>query len=67
MKHLDEMLESLQDSNLNDCQSIKERLAFSNDEFHEVIIFLQKQQMIELNNNKIRITSKGKTFLALPH
>jgi predicted methyltransferase len=52
---------------LNDCQSIKERLAFSNDEFHEVIIFLQKQQMIELNNNKIRITSKGKTFLALPH
>ena len=67
MKQLDEILKLLLDSNWSDCLLIKESLVFSNNEFHEAILFLQNQQMIELNNNNIRITPKGKKFLELPH
>jgi len=67
MKQLDEILIILQDSTWNDCSGIKEVLAISKNQFHEVIHFLQNHQMVELNNWGIRITSKGKKFLELPH
>lgn len=67
MKQLDDILKLLQDSNWNDYLLIKDSLAFSNNEFHDAIIFLKNQQMIELNKNNIRITSKGTKFSELPH
>ena len=67
MKQLDEILMMLQDSNWNDCSGIEEGLAISKNQFREVIHFLQSQQLVELNNGCIRITSKGKKFLELPH
>jgi len=67
MKQLDEILKILQDSNWNDCSGIKEGLAISKNQFREIIHFLQNQQLVELNNGGIRITSKGKKFLELPY
>lgn len=66
MKQLDEILMILRDSILKDCSEIKEGLAVSGNQFHEAILFLQKQQLLELNNSGIQITSKGKKFLELP-
>ena len=67
MKQLDEILMILQDSNWNDCSGIEKGLAISKNQFREVIHFLQNQQLVELNNGCIRITSKGKKFLELPN
>ena len=66
MKQLDEILMILQDSNWNDYSGIKEGLAVSKNQFREIIHFLQNQQLVELNNGGIRITSKGNNFLELP-
>jgi hypothetical protein len=67
MKQLDEILMLLHDLNWNDCTGIKECLAISKYQFREVIHFLQNQQLVELSNGGIIITSKGKKFLELPH
>ena len=67
MKELDEILMILQDSSWTECSEIIEGLAISKNQFQEVIHFLQKQQLVELNNDGIRITHKGKKFLELPH
>ncbi len=67
MKQLDEILMMLQDSTWNDCSEIKEGLAVSGNQFHEATLFLQKQQLLELDNSGIKITSQGKKFLELPH
>jgi len=67
MKQLDEILMILQDYNWNKCSGIKEGLAISKNQFREIIHFLQNQQLVELNNGGIKITSKGKKFLELPY
>lgn len=72
MKQLDEILMILQDSIWNDsiwndCSGIKKGLAISKNQFREVIHLLQNQQLVELNNGDIRITSKGEKFLELPY
>ncbi len=67
MKQLDEILMILQDSNWTECSEIIEGLTISKNQFQEVIHFLQNQQLVELNNDGIRITYEGKKFLELPH
>ena len=67
MKQLDEILMILQDSNWTECSEIIEGLTISKNQFQEVIHFLQNQQLVELNNDGIRITSEGIKFLELPH
>ena len=67
MKQLDKILMILCDSNWKDCTGIKEGLAISKCQFREVIHFLQNQQLVELRNGGIVITSKGKKFIELPH
>ncbi|HUW66616.1 MAG TPA: hypothetical protein VMW20_01050 [Candidatus Nanoarchaeia archaeon] len=56
----------LKDSTWSKCSGIIEGLAISKNQFREVIHFLQYQQMVEINNGGIRITSEGKKFLELP-
>lgn len=67
MKQLDEILMILKDSTWSECSEIIEALTISKNQFLEVIHFLQKQQLVEMNNSSIRITSEGKKFLELPH
>ncbi len=67
MKQLDKILMILQDSNWNNCSGIKEGLAISKIQFREAIHFLQNQQLVELYNGDIKITSKGIKFSELPN
>ena len=67
MKQLDEILMILQDSTWSECSEIIEGLTISKNQFKEVIHFLQNQQLVELNNDSIRITSEGIKFLELPN
>ncbi|MCD4842681.1 MAG: hypothetical protein K8R08_11905 [Methanosarcinales archaeon] len=67
MKQLDEILMILQDSTWSECSEIIKGLTISKSQFLEVIHFLQNQQLVELNNDGIRITSEGIKFLELPH
>ena len=67
MKQLDEILMMLQDSSWSKCSEIIESLTISKSQFQEIIHFLQNQQLVELNNDYIRITSEGIKFLELPH
>jgi len=67
MKQLDEILMILQDSTWSECSEIIKGLNISKNQFLEVIHFLQNQQLVELNNDGIRITSEGIKFLELPH
>ena len=65
MKQLDEILMILQDSIWIDCSGIKKGLAISKNQFREVIHLLQNQQLVELNNGDIRITSKGEKIFRI--
>ena len=66
MKQLDEILMILKDSTWSKCSGIIEGLTISKNQFREIIHFLKYQQLVELNNDGIKITSKGKKFLELP-
>lgn len=67
MKQLDEILMRLHVSIWSECAEILEGFNISKNQFKEIIHFLQNQQLVELNNDGIRITSEGIKFLELPN
>lgn len=68
MKPLDKILELLQDSQWHSLDEIRTQVSLSEDKLKEIIRFLEEQEFISMDKNKMRakIRPLGLTFLELP-
>ncbi len=68
MKPLDEILELLKDSQWHSLDEIRAQVSLSEDKLKEIIRFLEEQEFISIDKNKMRakISPLGLTFLELP-
>ena len=62
---IDEILEQISDARWHNIDKIKQSIFLPSDKLNEVLCFLESQEFINKEIEKIRITSHGKKFLAL--
>lgn len=65
MKNIDKILEQICDTQWHSIDEIKKNFFLPSEKLNEVLCFLEKQEFINKENEKIRITSLGQKFLAL--
>jgi len=65
MKIIDKILELICDTQWHNIDEIKKCILLPSDKLNEVICFLEKQEFINKENEKIRITRLAKKFLTL--
>lgn len=68
MKHLDIVLESLEDSQWHSLDEIRGHFSLSEDKLKRIIRFLEEEEFISFDEERGRakINPLGLTFLALP-
>jgi predicted transcriptional regulator len=62
---IDRILELLRDIEWHSLEEIQKEIALPSDKLNEVLYFLQKQALIDREEEKLRITSTGLKFLQL--
>ena len=65
MRLLDEILEKICDTRWHSFDEIKKNIFLPSDKLDEMLCFLEKQEFINKENEKIRITRLAKKFLTL--
>jgi predicted transcriptional regulator len=63
---IDRILEFLRDFQWHSIEEIKKEICISDEKLIKVLYFLQEQSLINKENEMVRITPKGSTFLELP-
>lgn len=66
MKILDKILELLKDDQWHNIDEIKKEISLPSNKLNESLSFLQEEEFVSRDNNKIKITSLGLKFLNLP-
>ncbi len=66
MKSLDKILELLKDDQWHNIDEIKKEISLPSNKLNELLYFLQEEEFVSRENNKIKITSLGLKFLNLP-
>ena len=65
MKILDKILIQIQDSNWHSLDEMKKCLYFPSDKLNELLNFLENQSFINIEKDRVKITSLGLKFLNL--
>ncbi len=63
LKHLDRILEQIQDNDWHSINDLKKMIPVSADSFSASLRFLQEQAFIDIKNEKLKITGLGLRFL----
>lgn len=67
MKHLDKILGLLRDKQWHSIEKVKKETLIQDENLNEILSILQKQSLINKENERIRITPLGLKFLELPY
>ncbi len=66
MESLDGILEQIRDAQWHNIDEVKQNTPLSQGTLDKLLLFLQEQEFIDKNNEKLRITSFGSRYLQLP-
>jgi predicted transcriptional regulator len=67
MKPLNTIVELLTDSQWHRLEDIKKQINLQEEVFNSLLFFLKEQRLLEIENEKLRITPRGLEFLDLPY